>query len=75
MALYRGMDNAELRELIHHAHAADERRQAALEEEINQVIAPPVKDVLLNFVPDDRELPGPAGKPWPMGTTSCGRPR
>lgn len=67
MALYRGMDRAELQELIDHAHSADERRQAALEEEINDVIAPPVKDVHLDFVPDSSSLPGPAGKPWPMG--------
>jgi hypothetical protein len=67
MTLYRGMDRSELRDLINHTHAADERRQAALEAEINDVIAPPVKDVRLDFVPDSSSLPGRAGKPWPMG--------
>jgi hypothetical protein len=65
--LYRAMDRTELRDLLTHAATADQRRQAAFEEEINAVIAPPVKDVLLDFVPDDSELPGPAGTPWPMG--------
>ena len=67
LTLYRAMDRTELRDLLTRATDADQRHQAAFEEEINSVIAPPVKDIVLDFVPDDSELPGPAGTPWPMG--------
>jgi len=67
IALYRGMDPAQLHTLLENVDAAPEPTQPALEAEINEVIAPPVKDILLDFVPDASELPDDKGNPEPLG--------
>jgi hypothetical protein len=67
MTLFRAMDKAELKQLLSHEEDADKRFQGPLDEEINSVIAPPVKDISLLFIPDADELPAPHGGVWPMG--------
>jgi hypothetical protein len=66
-ALYGGMDHGELRALLEHVDAAAEPAQPALEAEIDDAIAPPVKDILLDFIPDASELPDDKGHPEPLG--------
>jgi hypothetical protein len=67
MTLYRSMGAAQLHLLLENVERAPEPLQARLEGEINDVIAPPVKDILLDFVPDASELPDSNGDPKPLG--------
>ena len=70
-SMYASIAREDLRKLLENVHFAEELRRPALEAEINDLIAPPVNDVLLDFVPDSSDLPNRDGIPSRWARSPC----